>query len=76
MKKIGRITINPEKVIKKDELVNLKGGYGGGEHIVFCKLGDYGTICQLDVYSCSDTQWLFEICRQVCHPAVDSLSCV
>jgi natural product precursor len=31
MKKIGKISINPEKVIKNEELVNLKGGgYGGG----------------------------------------------
>jgi hypothetical protein len=28
MKKLGKITISPEKVIKNDELVNLRGGYG------------------------------------------------
>ena len=27
MKKIGKLSINPEKVIKNEELVNLKGGY-------------------------------------------------
>lgn len=27
MKKLGKITINSEKVIKNEELVNLKGGY-------------------------------------------------
>jgi natural product precursor len=27
MKKLGKLSINPEKVIKNDELVNLKGGY-------------------------------------------------
>ncbi len=26
MKKIGKLTINPEKVIKNEELVNLRGG--------------------------------------------------
>ena len=26
MKKIGKLSINPEKVIKNEELVNLKGG--------------------------------------------------
>ncbi len=31
MKKIGKISINPEKVIKDDELINLKGGYFGNE---------------------------------------------
>jgi natural product precursor len=29
MKKLGKITINPEKVIKNEELINLKGGYDG-----------------------------------------------
>ncbi len=28
MKKLGKFSINPEKVIKNDELVNLRGGYG------------------------------------------------
>lgn len=28
MKKLKKFTINPEKVIKIDELVNLRGGYG------------------------------------------------
>ena len=28
MKKLGKLTINPEKVIKNEELVNLRGGYG------------------------------------------------
>ena len=27
MKKLGKISINPEKVIKNEELINLKGGY-------------------------------------------------
>jgi len=29
MKKIGKLTINPEKVIKNEELVNLRGGSYG-----------------------------------------------
>lgn len=27
MKKLGKLTINPEKVIKNEELINLRGGY-------------------------------------------------
>lgn len=27
MKKIGKLSINPEKVIKNEDLVNLRGGY-------------------------------------------------
>lgn len=30
MKKIGKISINPEKLIKNEELVNLRGGYDLG----------------------------------------------
>jgi len=30
MKKLGKLSINPEKLIKNDELVNLRGGYEGG----------------------------------------------
>jgi len=29
MRKIGKLAINAEKMIKNEELVNLKGGYGG-----------------------------------------------
>jgi len=41
MKKIGKISINPEKVIKNEELVNLRGGIY--EHYVSCRIGE--TIC-------------------------------
>ena len=27
MKKIGKLTISPEKVMKNEELINLQGGY-------------------------------------------------
>jgi hypothetical protein len=30
MKKLGKLIINPEKVIKNEELINLKGGYDTG----------------------------------------------
>ena len=29
MKKLGKLSINPEKIIKNEELVNLRGGYDG-----------------------------------------------
>jgi len=29
MKKLGKLSINPEKVIKNEELENLRGGYLG-----------------------------------------------
>ncbi len=30
MKKLNKLSINPEKVIKNDELTNLRGGYDTG----------------------------------------------
>ena len=37
MKKLGKLSINPEKIINNEELVNLKGGYGGyGGQICVC----------------------------------------
>ena len=35
IKKLGNLSINPENVIKNEELVNLKGGYLGGGS-VYC----------------------------------------
>ena len=35
MKKLEKLTINPQKIIKDEELVNLRGG-------------DYGTLCCFD----------------------------
>lgn len=53
MKKIGKISINPEKVIKNEELVNLKGGYGDGPYQVVCASGDYWG-CGYDYSNCID----------------------
>ncbi len=40
MKTIGKLSINPEKVIKNEELVNLRGGYGGGGACEDCRCYD------------------------------------
>jgi hypothetical protein len=29
MKKLGKLTISPEKIMKNEELINLQGGYDG-----------------------------------------------
>jgi hypothetical protein len=36
MKKLGKLTINPEKVIKNDELISLRGGYECPDHLYYC----------------------------------------
>ena len=43
MKKLKKLSINPEKVIKNEELVNLKGGYSDqpdGTTMLWCYDGD------------------------------------
>lgn len=40
MKKLGKLTINPEKVIKNEELVNLRGGdHDGTGGCCICYVG-------------------------------------
>ena len=38
MKKLGKLSINPEKMIRNNELVNLRGGYGT-TGCCFCSIG-------------------------------------
>lgn len=45
MKKLGKLSINPEKLIKNDELINLRGGYdeyGETFYTYKCKCGFTG----------------------------------
>jgi len=45
MKKLGKLSINPERVMKNEELVNLRGGYTGdytGEECSVC--GGYSKV--------------------------------
>jgi hypothetical protein len=30
MKKLGKLSISPEKIMRNEDLINLKGGYDGG----------------------------------------------
>jgi hypothetical protein len=62
MKKLGKLSINPEKVIKNEELVNLKGGLGG--YYVVCRNVYY--IChEGEIISC-DTDVVQAICNSEC----------
>ena len=36
MKKLGKLEINPGKLMKKEELISLKGGYGGYDYCCWC----------------------------------------
>ena len=45
MKKLGKLTINPDKIIKNEELVNLRGGYEGGSGTCGAKSSSGTVIC-------------------------------
>jgi len=69
MKKIGKIIINPEKVIKNEELVNLRGGdYGGA--LVFSTVG--GGYCQYNIPNCDMAD---EVCRDLCSGYAGTFIC-
>ena len=59
MKKLGKLQINPEKVMKNEELLTLRGGYGN--HYLGCRLGDdecwHGPIenCEASAYWACNT---------------------
>ena len=67
MKKLGKLSINPSKAMKNEELVRLKGGYGGGYmgNVCWCYCGNSpcgSGILLIDSYSdcldtCQDLYW-------------------
>jgi len=58
MKKISKLQINSEKLMNNDELMTLRGGYGGPGSYNCCCIGPNGwpTICGTfpDESSCSE----------------------
>ena len=54
MKKLGKLSINPSKVMKNEELVNLKGGYGGGYGSGCCQCGTRGYVAGSTEETCDD----------------------
>ena len=56
MKKLGKLSISPEKIMKNEELINLQGGYGGGlppcdTQLWLCYCADNGEM----MYVCNPT---------------------
>jgi hypothetical protein len=62
MKKIGKLTINPEKVIKNEELVNLKGGYGEDLQRVSC-FDNSGYLGYIETPYCPPESTRLSMCR-------------
>jgi len=64
MKKLNKLIINPEKVIKNEELVNLRGGYG--DHWVSCKDSSGSGTCGFTVPDCGDYLTYKRRCQADC----------
>lgn len=63
MKTLKKISINPERVIKNEELVNLRGGFGGSGVNCYC-VDSLGTVHLTDtIPDCSTKQrWINSNC--------------
>ena len=48
MKKLNKLEINPKKLMKNEELLVVKGGYGG---TLVCLGGEFGS-CSFEVPGC------------------------
>jgi hypothetical protein len=53
MKKLGKLQINPERLMKNEELLVLRGGYGGSGWCT-CRNYEGGILCSgwVDCYKC------------------------
>jgi hypothetical protein len=56
MKKISKLQVNPEKLMKNEELLSLRGGYGGWTYCykndVMCANNPTGDCAELSVWFC------------------------
>lgn len=62
MKKLSKLKINPEKLMKNEELLTLRGGYGG---TYSCYKEGYTSACYklLGTYNTTDCNAAWDICR-------------
>lgn len=60
MKKLNKLEINPQKLMKNEELLTIRGGYG----VLICN--GNGSNCILDVFSCGDFQEMLRACNIGC----------
>jgi hypothetical protein len=71
MKKLGKLSIDPEKVIKNEELVTLKGGYDKIGCCV-CKDGSGNNIGTIAGTTCNDC---YTDCQLIYGAAQSACSC-
>lgn len=58
MKKLSKLQINPEKLMKDEELIVLRGGYG--DSYCTCRNGENQILCADHVVTC-------DFCRNYCN---------
>ena len=67
MKKLGKLSLKPEKMLNQEELVNFRGGSGGGS------CGQSGSTCQIYIrsnYGAGPGYWtekLYTVSEAQCH---------
>lgn len=54
MKTLGKLSINPQKVIKNEELINLRGG---SSFRCCCGMGSEVDCFDVEADSCADANW-------------------
>lgn len=58
MKFLSKLNVNPQKIMKNDELLNIRGGYGSSDCGIGCG-SDYE--CKNDCKSCKATSGMPEV---------------
>ncbi len=74
MKKLGKLSINPEKYyIKNGELENCKGGYGEGSYTCECRDENKGTVHYTgSIDECTkEERWVENNCWEIHKPYSD-----
>ncbi len=73
MKTFNKLDINPERILKNQELITLKGGTNTFPPFLICKRpGLLGGDCQLSPRSCDIA---YEVCDEMC-PGWESNICI
>ena len=72
MKKLNKLQINSEKIMKNEELLTLRGGYDGGIEL-WCLAG--GPTCILHVPGSCDWTYNDVVCRTACPNFIGAYYC-
>ena len=71
MKKLNKLQINPEKLMKNEELMTLRGGYGGVQ--LWCLA--HGPTCIINAPGTCNWAYNDAVCRAQCPNYIGSYYC-